>query len=1246
MKSAFQCCLSSPLVRGFYVVGLSALLAFSGSQMAAADTTLADQPVSAGAVMPGNMALALSVEYPTAISVANLQSYSDVSTYLGYFDPFKCYDYTYNSATPSGSYFQPSSLATGTNKHSCSSKWSGNFMNWATMQTIDPFRWALSGGYRSEDTTTSTILEKAWASSQGSASANYPDRGTNGAAGNVIASSLISSVTPFPSSWSNFNFRIWGNGNRMVFSGNSSAPTGSGTELSTLSSLDKTKAYQVYVRVKVCDATTSMGTGGLEANCVPYGSNYKPEGLLQQYSNQMRFSAFGYLNGDGATRQGGVLREPMGYIGPTYPQPTSGSVVTNTKAEWDSNTGVMYTNPDTALATGSSVTQSGVMNYLNKFGQSAHGYMTDDNVSELYYAAVRYFENLGNVPEWTNNATPTEKDGFPVPTTWTDPIQYSCQKNFILGIGDDHTHVDYNVGTGTTPAGMVATGGRTKPSAVTNDALNLAASWTDKVETMEGSPTTHTPWFALGAGQATYYIAGLAYGAHVLDLRPEATMPGTQSISTYWMDVMEGQRAEDLNQYYLAAKYGGFTVPSGYSISNTTALPQSEWDPNGNTISMNGTSRKQPDNYFLAGNATQMVTGLKAAFKNISNAIQTYTTSFSLSTPVIATAGTTSFATQYDAGSWTGVLSASTLKLASNGTPTLTPLWNSSSTLQTQLAGTGWDTGRRIATWNGTQGVAFRSGNLSATQLAALAPSYSTSTTGAKYLNYLRGDQTDEVGSTASGSTQSLRARKYLLGDIVDAKLTPVPAPSMSYSDSFNPGYSTFKSSKSSRPLVVYAAANDGMLHAFLGSNGTEQFAYVPSALINGPTSHPQVDGLAQLGNPNYVHHNYVNATPLAFDIDLANAGGSTSATPNWHTLLIGGLGKGGKSYYAIDVTDPAGMTTEAIVAGKVKWEFTDTTMGYSFGAPIVVKTLKYGWVVALTSGYNNSDGIGYLYLVNPNDGTLLEKIATPSSSNGLTKAAGYVRDFTDFTADSIYAGDLDGQVWRFELTAATGTYPAATLLATLKDASNHAQPITTEPLIAIYPTTRKRYVMVGTGQLLSALDTTSSGEQTFYAIVDGTTGAFSAVASPVTRSTLQQVTDVTAGAPSPAAQGWYTDLGTTSNVGWRVVVNPVAYSGIASFSTLLPQGDACSPGGKSRVYAINYGSGTSVLTTTNSSTTIIAYASFDNAITDLSFVTTVPNNPELVAGTSVGAVTPVPANLGSAIATRLLNWREIPTVE
>jgi len=90
-----------------------------------------------------------------------------------------------------------------------------------------------------------------------------------------------------------------------------------------------------------------------------------------------------------------------------------------------------------------------------------------------------------------------------------------------------------------------------------------------------------------------------------------------------------------------------------------------------------------------------------------------------------------------------------------------------------------------------------------------------------------------------------------------------------------------------------------------------------------------------------------------------------------------GGLGKGGKSYYAIDVTDPASMSSEAAVASQIKWEFTDSTMGYSFGAPVVVKVAKYGWVVALTSGYNNSDGYGYVYLVNPSNGVLLEKLKT-----------------------------------------------------------------------------------------------------------------------------------------------------------------------------------------------------------------------------------------------------------------------------
>src|SRR5581483_173678 len=322
----------------------------------------------------------LSVEYPTAISVANLNDYADGSTYYGYFDPVKCYTYQYNSTTPSSSYFQASAFATGTNLHSCSGAWSGNFMNWATMQTIDPFRWALTGGYRSVDTTSQTILEKAWGSSDGNTT-NFPYRGTGQSTGHNLSTSLIGSVTPF-SNWTAFNSAIWSNGNAMVFSQGSGYTSGytssSVGDLSSVSDINKSSSvrggynvnngYRVFVRVSVCD-TSVLGTAGLESNCVGDGtastsngtttySTYKPQGLMQQYSNRIRFAALSFLYGSGQTNQGGVLREPMGYIGPTYPTPLSSTVTTNTRAEWDPNTGIMKANPDTATATASSVTQS------------------------------------------------------------------------------------------------------------------------------------------------------------------------------------------------------------------------------------------------------------------------------------------------------------------------------------------------------------------------------------------------------------------------------------------------------------------------------------------------------------------------------------------------------------------------------------------------------------------------------------------------------------------------------------------------------------------------------------------------------------------------------------------------------------------------------------------------------------------------------------------------------------------------
>jgi type IV pilus assembly protein PilY1 len=1280
-------------------------MAPSGAQT----TLLADKPIAAGADVPGNLALALSVEFPTAISIANLGDYVDATQYIGYFDPLKCYTYRFSFVNPALSHFKPTAVAAGApSGHDCSGtagQWSGNFMNWATMQTIDPFRWALTGGYRSIDSTTQTILEKAWGSGQGSASSNFPYRGTSQGGGNNLSTSgsLIAKLTPF-NSWSKFDLGIWGNGNAMVFSGDGNsasyqAGTASAGDLSNLTNANSNPnhAYRVYIRVEVCN--TSLGVANLEPNCVKYGGNYKPEGLLQQYSQKIRFSAFGYLNEGGDVRQGGAMRAPMGFIGPKIPQPLSTTLLNNPKPEWDFSTGVMSTNPDTVSAAASSVTQSGVMNYLNKFGEFGQTYKTYDNVGELYYAAVRYFENLGNVPEWTNSASATGKDGFPALTVWpTDTaavgvanphaaILYSCQKNFILGIGDDHTWYDYDVGGNTGPGSYSPTGpSRPVPGLVTADTLNQAALWTQDLQTLEG--ISLNPKWALGLTDATYFIAGLAYGVHVNDIRPD--LANTQTISTYWMDVAEGQHLENLNPYYLAAKYGGFSTPTinaanvsapFYTATNpaydmlNTPVTTGQFDPTNATVNMNGNTHLNPDNYFDAGSAARMVSGLKSAFTSIAGSISQQSTSFSFSLPNVSSGGTLSFGAKFDSSGWTGTVSASNLTFdAVTGAPVLTPAWDTTTTFQTQVT-SGTPT-RNIATYNGAAGVTFELTDLSTTlmtaQMAALnnLSTYSSATCTSSlcpYLSYLRGDQTNEVSSTASGSTHSFRNRRLFLGDIVDAALTPVSTPLQTFSDANNPGYTLFKANwtaptaTAARPTMVYAGANDGMLHAFVGATGVEQFAYVPSAVFQGPSGTPQVDGLAALGNPNYIHRNYVDATPAAFDVDFNKTQGASGA-PDWHTVLIGGLGKVGKSFYALDITDPASMTSESVVASKVLWEYPnnanpDTTLGFSYGVPVVVKTVKYGWVAILTSGYDNTDGYGYLYIVNPKTGALIEKIKTPSPSTGLTQASAFVKDFSDETADSVYVGDLDGQMWRFDLTLTPSVYPQPTLLASV------GQPITTAPLIEIHPVTRKRYVLFGTGRLLAVPDLPSTQMQSFYAIVDGTASGFTVVSTPITRADLTPITNAQIGGstsalgvvslPTPNAltagsKGWYTDLGIdpASGIAWRVLLNPVAFNGIVSFATSLTTAtDPCSPQGSSSVYAIDYATVNSVLLPTVAGNPVPSFDLYPVAAINLRF-TGANGSPEIVVGFTQGAPERVAASLTSTLATRILNWREIPTVE
>ena len=1353
---------------------------------AAGAVTLADRPLFSTTNVPGNLMLALSVEWPTANTPAYLSTvaYSTAGGYLGYFDPAKCYSYNFVAAAPTTSYFAPVGLAASA---ACTSgagaaRWSGNYLNWAAMQSLDVFRWSLTGGDRVVDTTTETQIEKTRHSGQGSRDTLYPDK--------VLAAG-VAGATPF--TWPGVVSRVHGLGTAMYFSdrsqvsctyntnanrnttftcttnvgstmscstgnnnpannntgtcnaagtnparsmacsvarsgggaGNSYAYTCSVTAAATAQNCAAAAAYaanaanascapaqvvadyngahapaagtfyRVYMRVRACDSTV-----GLESNCAQYGIKYKPEGLMQQYAMQLRYGAFGYLNDGNVQRDGGVLRASMKSVGPLRPAPGSAPVAntavrgttTYDISEWSATTGVMVKDPDVfhsadtqndAASAGYAVTvnNSGVINYLNRFGKiTTNDYKSYDPVSEMYYAATRYFRNLGNVPAYTNLAGAGSQanlarwiDGFPVIRSWDDPVQYSCQKNFILGIGDVYTHRDRNLPGRT----ITSTDEPLIPTEVNpGDGTVNVTTATNMVGQMEGLANLGT--FSSGRNNS-YYIAGLAYDAHTKDIRSDHT--GSQTISTYWLDVRENQTYESRNQYWLAAKYGGFTIPNGFdpyaTTNGTTTLTTGMWTTTGETVGAD----PRPDNYFIASNAASLVTGLRNAFSRIAaeNAAAT-STAFSTKTSSTTRDGTGSYKTTYNPRGWTGDVVGSELTFAADRTPTLTDRWNAATLLDATSATT-----RKIVTCCNSSGAAvpFRFADMSALTGRAYFASFSnvpgvSSQDASKFVSYLRGDRTQEL---AGGGVY--RTRSSVLGDIVGSRSNAVGAPSFPYADQFNPGYGTFKSTYTSRKTVVYVGANDGMLHAFDGTltgagAGLELFAYVPSFVYGDSTTAP-TSGLAALGNPNYQHRYYVDGTAQNFDVDFNVTSGATTTAPDWRTLIIGGLGKGGRGYYAIDGSNPASWTSETAVASKVLWEFTDPDMGYSFAEPIVAKTAKYGWTVILTSGYNNTDGKGYLFLVNPRTGALLEKIATPEGSVGsplnMVHGAAFLPSTREFTAESVYTGDLRGNVWRFNLTAASGTLPVPKKIAALTDTAGAAQPVTVRPRIAVDPGSTKRYVVIGTGRLLDDTDVADGQRQTLYAIADGTATTLPSLASPtLTRNELNNNNNPLTGIGStPAsAMGWYYDLeiGSTG-VGERVIGDLDIYQGIVAAPINLPNGEACSPSGSGRAVALRLADGRTTLVSTDSSTgatTAVASVRFTSIITNLQFFTVGGQTdlligtgaPDTTGGTGSSNVGGAPGGgvpckgggsgvLGCGLQStdanlRRLNWREVQT--
>ncbi|MCG8416259.1 MAG: hypothetical protein MI746_18730, partial [Pseudomonadales bacterium] len=402
--------------------------------------------------------------------------------------------------------------------------------------------------------------------------------------------------------------------------------------------------------------------------------------------------------------------------------------------------------------------------------------------------------------------------------------------------------------------------------------------------------------------------------------------------------------------------------------------------------------------------------------------------------------GSKLFQARFDSSDWKGQLLAFNINL--DGTIDGNPAWDAGDQINAQ----NYDTGREIITFNPDidspaggdvegQGVPFRfpsdytnpgAADLNNDQLEDLmanAP-YSFSTVvvaeiddnqdfGEDILNYLRGDDSNEL------TGQGFRLRNSILGDIVSSDPNFVDVPNFRYDDTMeSKSYASFVSANSSRQGVVYVGANDGMLHAFNADTGAEMLAYVPSAVY---------ENLAELATGDYIHRFFVDGGPQVIDVFFANTyDPNTASNGIWRTVLAGGLEEGGQQVYALDVTDPSNFD-EANAADLVLWEFDDgddADMGYSFSQPQMAKLNNGSWVAIFGNGYNNTEADGnasttghaVLYIVDIETGDLIKKIDTEAGSTGTPNGLNtplLIDATSDNVADYVYAGDLQGNLWK-----------------------------------------------------------------------------------------------------------------------------------------------------------------------------------------------------------------------------------------
>lgn len=735
--------------------------------------------------------------------------------------------------------------------------------------------------------------------------------------------------------------------------------------------------------------------------------------------------------------------------------------------------------------------------------------------------------------------------------------------------------------------------------------------------------------------------------------------------ATYTLGATAAGQLKDPLWY--AAKWGGFTETGA---GNNQPDQVAEWDAKKTDGSAGADGI--PDNYFLVSNPLGLEQALDRTFTSIlekaaASAVATNSTSIRTDSRV--------YQGRFNANDWSGQLLSYTLSAA--GVLSDVEEWDAGLKLNDQRAAASDNRTILTLSLDSKDGMAFTWANISAladtTQKDALNQAGGIPDgRGADRVGWLRGHSQHE-----GKASNTLRERsRTKLGDIVNSNPIYVGPPAAGYSDVDYPGYQAFATAYKNRKPILYVGANDGMLHGFNVKPGDvhvgkEAIAYVPSSVYGS---------LSELTRQGYTHRYTVDGSPMVadayFDVNPA-----PEATDNeWRTVLIGTLGAGGRGIYALDVTNPDDATkgaptfSEANAASLVLWEFTsanDADLGYTFNYPAkhysngqskqIVRMNNDRWALVIGNGYESSNrkaALLILFLDGGTDGSWTlgtDYIKIPVGDDDYSGSGGVngnglstpmPKDKNgDGKVDVIYAGDLNGNLWKFDVSSTDPGNWAADLggvpLFVAKDGTGKRQPILAPPEIT--PHKLGGYmVLLGTGKYLESGDVTSTDTQSFYGVwdrngikygattisgennidrtwlvaqtltthnsgstVNGKTIQISARTSSSNAITWCEKVDpddcMSEGAPN-AYRGWRVDLPTSKE---RVTGVPQLLNGVIYFSTFIPSTAACDHGGDGWLLGLDYLTGGQP-----------AFPTFD---TDADY--TVENNEDLTgAGIKTGA--------------------------